>query len=247
VQSTSLFNDFVVVLVSTRNPLNLGAAARAMQNFGFPHLRAVNPWEDSWRRARSAVGAAEILHSAQQFPSLAEAVADCTLVVGVTGLEYRRPEQPILSLHEAAQRLRDQAAAKGRVALLFGSEKRGLANEDLDLCHLLVTIPTRPEQESMNLGQAVAVCLYEIARESMPTATKHAPQPAPSTDLTRMEELLLPILDASKPIPVQHREVVRQKVEQLLRRLTLSAEDAHTLLGVLRRIAYRMGLRPSAE
>lgn len=245
-QSTFRFDDFVVVLVSTRNPLNLGAAARAMQNFGFPHLSAVNPWEGAWMGARSAVGADEILHSAREFSSLAEAVADCTLVVGVTGLEYRYPVQPILTLAQAAPQLREHAATKGRVALLFGSEKSGLANEELDLCHLLVTIPTRPEQESMNLGQAVAVCLYEIARDTMPLSTNTAPRPATGAELTLIEELLLPIMDASKPIPSRHLAITRQRLQQLLRRLHLSQKDAQALLGILRHIAHRLGLHPDS-
>jgi tRNA/rRNA methyltransferase len=242
VQSSSVFDDFVVVLVSTRNPLNLGAAARAMQNFGFPHLSAVNPWEGAWKGARSAVGADEILHSAQEYTSLAEAIADCSLVVGVTGMEYRFPVQPILAMAQAAPKLREHATTQGHVALVFGSEKSGLTNEELDLCHLLVTIPTRPEQESMNLGQAVAVCLYEIARDAMPLATSTAPRPARGADLTLLEELLLPIMDASKPIPPRHMAVTRQRIEQLLRRLNLSEKDAQTLLGTLRHITHRLGL-----
>src|ERR1700720_3788436 len=78
-----------VVLVESRNPLNIGAAARAMSNFGFLHLRVVNPYEAAFREARSAVGAAELLANAEEYRTVAEAVADCTLVVGTTAVRHR--------------------------------------------------------------------------------------------------------------------------------------------------------------
>src|SRR6202007_2074174 len=90
-----------VVLVSTRNPLNIGAAARAMSNFGFTHLRVVNPYEVAFREARSAVGAAEILASAESHASVAEAVADCGLVMGTTAVGRRELQHPLLRLQDA--------------------------------------------------------------------------------------------------------------------------------------------------
>src|SRR5437660_3044888 len=89
------FDRLRVVLVSTRNPLNIGAAARAMSNFGFLHLRVVNPYEPAFREARSAVGAASLLADAEQFTSVAEAVADCSLVVGTTASTRRELQHPL--------------------------------------------------------------------------------------------------------------------------------------------------------
>ena len=80
------FDRLRVILVAARNPLNIGAAARAMSNFGFRHLRVVSPYEVAFREARSAVGAAALLSSAEEYTSVAEAVADCTLVVGTTAV-----------------------------------------------------------------------------------------------------------------------------------------------------------------
>src|SRR5271166_982287 len=156
------FENFSVVLVATRNPLNLGAAARAMSNFGFAHLRVVNPYELAFREARSAVGASALLTDAQEYKSVADAVADCTLVVGTTAVRHRELQHPLRRLEYGTRLIRKQLASRGRVALLFGSEKVGLSNHDLSHCHWLVRIPTREEHISMNLGQAVAVCLYEL-------------------------------------------------------------------------------------
>jgi TrmH family RNA methyltransferase len=115
-----------VVLVATRNPLNLGAAARAMSNFGFFRLRVVNPYQVAFREARSAVGASALLANAKEFKTLAECVADCSLVVGTTALERRALQHPLRRLEPGA-RLIAKHLRSGPVALLFGSEKTGLS------------------------------------------------------------------------------------------------------------------------
>jgi tRNA/rRNA methyltransferase len=155
--------NLCVVLVRTRNPLNLGAAARAMSNFGAKELRAVRPYGKAWREARSAVGAGEVMAQAREFATIAEAVADCSLVVGTTSVGNRELKHPLRDLVEAAPLLRERMET-GRVAVLFGSEKWGLSNEELSYCHWLLRIPTREEHRSMNLGQAAAVVLYELGR-----------------------------------------------------------------------------------
>jgi tRNA/rRNA methyltransferase len=156
-------DSFEIVLVSPRNPLNIGAAARAMANFGFRRLSVVAPFAPTWREARSAVGAPELLLNAVESSTLAEAVVNCTLVAGTGTLTWRKPEQRVVALPELAPPVAQELARGGHVALVFGSEKHGLTREDLSYCHILVEIPTDPHQPSMNLGQAVAVCLYELA------------------------------------------------------------------------------------
>src|SRR5258708_25507253 len=156
-----------VILVAPRNPLNIGAAARAMSNFGFLHLRVVNPYELAFREPRSAVGAAPLLARAEEFKTLAEAVDDCPLVVATTAVGLRQLQHPVRRLEHAPPPILNRLATS-RVALLFGSEKRGLSNEDLSHCHWLLRIPTREEPRSMNLGHAVAVCLYELGRDPQP-------------------------------------------------------------------------------
>ncbi len=235
-----------VVLVETRNPLNIGAAARAMSNFGFFHLRVVNPYELAFREARSAVGAEPLLARAEEFRTVAEAVADCTLVVGTTAVGRRQPQHPVRHLEQAARLLRKHLA-DGRVALLFGSEKRGLSNEDLSNCHWLLRIPTREEHRSMNLGQAVAVCLYELARDLQAVAKAEKPIPATAADLERLTALLLDALRSSgylksSPSGSQKRRSAAptdEKIRRLVRRLHLSASDAELTLGILRQILWK--------
>ena len=141
-----------IVLVSPRNPLNIGAAARAMSNFGFLELRLVNPYQVAFREARSAVKAHAVLQAAREYASVADAVADCSLVVGTTAKGSRVLEHPLRRLETGARLLRKHLASSP-AALLFGSEKFGLSNEDLSHCHSLMRIPTREEHGSMNLGR----------------------------------------------------------------------------------------------
>ncbi len=243
----SQFERLRVVLVNTRNPLNIGAAARAMSNFGFLHLRVVNPFELAFRDARSAVGAAPLLARAEEFKSLAEAVADCSLVVGTTALSRRDPQHRVRWLEEGAGLIRKRLAS-GRVGLLFGSEKRGLSNEDLSHCHWLLRIPTREAHRSMNLGQAVAVSLYEIARDLKPPRQPEKDTPPTAADVERLTSLMLDALHASGYLktPPKAGSRVRpaartdEKIRRFVRRLNLSAKDAELFLGILRQILWKL-------
>ncbi len=238
-----------VVLVSPRNPLNIGAAARAMSNFGFLHLRVVNPYELAFREARSAVGATPLLARAEEFKTLGEAVADCTLVVGTTAVGLRQLQHPVRRLEQAAPLIRKRLAASP-VALLFGSEKRGLSNEDLSHCDWLLRIPTREEHRSMNLGQAVGICLYELARnaQAVPKPQKHTAATA-AADLERLTALLLDALrssgylKASPSGPQKRRSAAPtdEKIRRLVHRLHLSATDAELTIGIFRQIFWKLG------
>ena len=229
-----------VVLISPRNPLNIGAAARAMSNFGFSELRLVNPYHVAFREARSAVKAHAVLEQAREYPSVAEAVADCALVVGTTAIGPRVLEHPLRRL-EYGGKLIAKKLAGAPVALLFGSEKFGLSNEDMSHCHWLMRIPTREEHGSMNLGQAVAVCLYEIIRS--PAAAKTAPdakRPAAAIHIERITELLETILDRSGYVHARVEGSTRMKIRRLVRRLQLNAHDAEVWLGMLRQILWKL-------
>src|ERR1700742_2743677 len=119
-----------VVLVRARNPNNIGAVARAMHGFGFSDLRLVNDYSVGFEKAKSAVDASTILAAAREFPTVADAVADCGLVVGTTAVGERKQEHSLFTVAQAAPRV-CSAAANARVALLFGSEKTGLSNQAL--------------------------------------------------------------------------------------------------------------------
>jgi TrmH family RNA methyltransferase len=232
-------DQLCVVLVSTRNPLNIGAAARAMSNFGLSRLRVVNPFEESFREARSAVGASSILQAAEQYHSVAEAVADCSLVIGTTAGQNREVKQPLVMLRDAGSRVREHLAA-GRVAILFGSEKRGLSNDDFTHCHWLVSIPTREQHPSMNLGQAVAVCLYELTLGSGAAHKPEVQKRANAGELEQITTTMFEMLATSGYVKPRSEASSLEKLRRLVRRLDLDPADAELLLGMLRKIDWKL-------
>jgi TrmH family RNA methyltransferase len=246
--------NLCVVLVGTRNPLNVGAVARAMSNFGAMELRAVRPYEKAWREAKSAVGAGELLARGKEFANLGEAVADCSLVVGTTAVGNREMKHPLRGLEEGA-RLIGKRTESGRVAVLFGSEKWGLSNEDLSYCHWLMRIPTRVEHRSMNLGQAAAVVMYELGRRVRITTegaegsqrsrrkTERAKEAfAEMETVERIGEALLEALRKSGYIAARGEATAEEKLRRMLRRFSMQAADAEVLLGMVRKILWKLEL-----
>ena len=236
---TAEFARLRVVLVDVRNPLNIGAAARAMSNFGFPNLRVVNPYDVAFRDARSAVGAAATLATAEVYKTVAEAVADCSLVVGTTAVGHRDLQHSLVRLENGARDIRTHLAT-GPCALLFGSEKFGLSNEDMSHCHWLMHIPTRDEHTSMNLGQAVAVCLYELMRDPNALPKPGKETPASSAEIERITDTLLVALRASEYPKVNTSKSFHAAVRRVIRRLHLQQGDAEFLLGMLRQMIWKI-------
>jgi tRNA/rRNA methyltransferase len=237
-EAAVLANDLqqlTIVLVRTRNPLNIGAVARAMLNFGVRDLRLVTPFEVSFREARSAVGAGAVLGEAREFASVAEAVADCRLVIGTTAARRRELQQPLLGLEQAAAPVHG-ALAQGRVALLFGSEKHGLTREDMDHCHWLLRIATEDAQPSMNLGQAAAVCLWELTRVASVSATETEARAA-SGELERLGALMLEVGGYTHPKAAATTEA---EVRRMLRRLHVTDADTHLLMGMVRKLLWKL-------
>lgn len=238
-----------VLLVGARNPSNIGAAARAMRDFGFSDLRFVNDYAAPFEAAqlestKSAVGAADVMRNARAFPSVGDALADCTLNVGTTAIGGRQLSRPVLPLAEASRQLIEELSKPhSRVALLFGSEKTGLTNDQLSHCQLLLNIPMFAPSDarhlSMNLGQAVAVCLYELGREGFEDARD---LPAVSeVQITadareRLTQLLMDAMEAtgySRRFPANAREHV---VRQLAIQLGKNQDEAVTWMGFLRQV-----------
>ncbi|HEV3218986.1 MAG TPA: TrmH family RNA methyltransferase [Candidatus Acidoferrales bacterium] len=276
-QTQNAFDNLRVVLVATRNPLNLGAAARAMSNFGVKRLRVVNPYDPAFREAKSAVGASHVLKHAEVFGSVADAVADCTLVVGTTAVRHRELQHQLRRLEEGARLIRRRLSANAgtdekqiphpqlrvrndkqelllgkkqvahaivgngnNVALLFGSEKRGLSNADLSYCHWLMRIPTHGENISMNLGQAVAVCLYELARDAKAAKSAEKLELARADVVERMTGYLFEALEASGYFGLRKVTDVKERMRRLVRRLNLPARDADVWLGIMHQIVWKL-------
>jgi len=228
-----------VVLVRTRNPLNIGAVARVMSNFGFLKLRLVRPFEPSFREARSAVGAAELLEKAEVFESVAEAVGDCELVVGTSAVRDRELEQRVSMLPEAANEIVAFLKTQN-VAVMFGSEKTGLSSEDLSHCNLLLRIATREAHVSLNLAQAVAVSLYELGRERAARSPDESVPHASAGNLERITSTLFEALRDSGYVKGESEAATEQKARRLVKRMQLSDEDAQLWLGMLRKMLWKM-------
>lgn len=231
--------DLRIVLVRARNPLNIGAAARAMGNFGFRDLALVEPYEAASQEARSAVGAEDVLAATVTFPSLAEALADRTLVAGTTSGERRKLPIELVALPEVPGRI----PPGSRVALLFGSEKNGLTNEDLSFCHFAVRIPTLPDCPSMNLGQAVAVCCYELSRVAGPAAEAAASAAAPMGEIEQFCVEFEEALKSAAYFHWGHSGNDTEKMRRLLLRLRLSHHDLEALRGMIAQIRWKLGKR----
>ncbi len=211
-----------------------------MSNFNVSELRLVNPYEVAFQEAKSAVKSQHVLRGAKEYPSLGDAVADCALVVGTTSKGHRLLEHPLRRL-EIGGKIIAKKLATAPVALVFGSEKFGLSNEDMSHCHWLMRIPTREAHESMNLGQSVAVCLYEIVRN--PVAAKATPDPkraATAAEAERITQLLEEILDHSGYVHARVAGSTRLKIRRLIRRMDMTAHDAEVWLGMLRQILWKL-------
>ena len=258
-----------IVLVRPRNPLNIGAAARAMANFGFRDLTVVNPYEPTWQETRSAVGAEDLVRSARAVPTLLEAIGDAALVVGTTAGSRRHLTRELVSLTDLPAWLASRRSRRGsppaakvdsrfrgndellgrrvlRAALLFGSEKTGLSNHEMSYCQALVRIPTSPRCPSMNLGQAVAVCCYELARQGLVSnrsagARIHRSDPATQQSLAHLFDRAARVLDTVGYLKPKSREATLLKLREFLLELGLTNYDARILGGVLAQIEWKLG------
>jgi TrmH family RNA methyltransferase len=242
--------DWRIVLVRPRNPLNIGAAARAMANFGLADLVVVQPYGPAWQETRSAVGADHVIRSARSASTLLDALAGIKLVIGTTSGQRRTFSRELLNLESLSSwaRERDRAAAG---ALLFGSEKTGLSNEDFSYCQALVRIPTVPQCPSMNLGQAVAVCCYELARGANAECHRGAPSsqspaiaiehtPANVECIQHVFERAVRVLDRVGYLKPKSRRATIIKLRQMLLDHRLSSYDARILGGVLAQIEWKL-------
>ncbi len=236
-----------VVLVRARNPNNIGAVARAMHDFGFHHLRVVNDYAVPFETARSAVDASAVLAGATAFDNVAQAVADCTLVAGTTAIGERTLQHPVHALPEAATEIAaelEREDGAGRVALLFGSEKTGLSNEELSHCNWLLTIPMQQHEDirhpSMNLGQAVAVCLYELVRQRAVHVAPSVAARAKAAEVERLTMLLHEVLQKTEYTRHHPANSDESQIRRMALRMGLASSDVPVWMGILRQILWKV-------
>ncbi len=205
-----------------------------MKNFGFTDLAVVTPYPPVWNEVVSAVNAEGVLTNARVCESLDEAIADCNLVVGTTDRTRVEEKRTVYTPFDLTLELRE---ASYNLALVFGSEKHGLTNEDLSRCHRVMSIPTEPDCPSMNLGQAVAVCCYELIRDRAQDAV--VPCPAETATAGATEAALRLSLEVLRLIdfvlPSNEPDLTRSLRRDLLR-LKPTRRDIEMLCGILTRI-----------
>lgn len=230
-----------IVLLRPRNPENLGAAARAMKNFGLDDWAiAALGTHDFAAARRVAVHAEDLLDRPRLVATLDEAVADCAWVVGTSSRSVRgkRRLAPEAVAREALAR-----AGVGRTAIVFGDERSGLTNEEVHRCHDLSAIPTGEAQPSVNLAQAVLLYAYEVRRAALaaaPARPAREPEGATDAELERVEDALRDALRTSGFLAGPERHAVRD-LAAALRRARLSRREARLWLAALKTVGRRRG------
>jgi tRNA (cytidine32/uridine32-2'-O)-methyltransferase len=265
--SLAPFDRVSAVLVGTQHPGNIGAAARALKTMGFTRLVLVAPERFPHPEALAlAAGADDLLASAQQFETLADAVAGCRLVLGCTA-RSRRIALDEFSPREAAARTLAVARTGADAAIVFGRERTGLDNDELQLCHAAVHIPANPDYSSLNLAAAVQVLAYELrvvfSMDSVPGASQtprttpgsetRSESPATHAELESFFAQLADTLDAIDFHKGRTPETAMRKLRRIFLRADLDARELRLLRGVLAdaqrmaRLATDAGSGPSVD
>jgi TrmH family RNA methyltransferase len=222
-----------IILVHPRDPNNIGAAARAMKNFGFTDLAVIAPHPPVWDEVVSAVNAEDVLRSAKIYPELSAALADCTMVLGTADRTRVEGKQKLMTPSEAHQKF---STSHHKIALVFGGEKHGLSSDDLALCHHVVSLPTVPECPSMNLGQSVAVFCYQFAQEIERVAVKQEPLATVGAIEVGIEMMMRLIREGGFFLNT-NEAVIEKRLRQRILGMTLTKREINTMCGALRQIA----------
>ncbi len=229
---TTLLDNISIVLVGTKTPGNIGSVARCMMNMGLSRLILVRPPLDRGKEAtKLAAGAEKILQKSMQFETLKEAVSDCGLVIGTS----RHTSRHRKNIHTPRQ-MAEQALpllSSNKIAFVFGREVNGLDNEDIALCHQLISIPASDAFPSLNLSHAVMVVAYELftaAQAKLPPAERSL---APVAELENFYEHLQELLEQVGFIDKAHPERMMVSLRQLFGRARLDSRDVSILRGIL--------------
>ena len=224
-------------MVRPRGSGNIGSVARAMKNTGVSDLAIVGParTQSFWAKAM-AVHGRDILADAKCYPTLREAIAECTLVVGTTcrpGL-YRSHSQ---SPREVAPTM-VEATTKGKVALIFGPEDHGLSNKDLEHCQLLITIPTHPDYQSLNVAQAAVICLYELYVAALAPVENRGIERARAEEIERLFDIMRHSLLKIGFLDSENPEHMLLAFRRIFGRAGLEDKDVRILTGMFRQIEW---------
>ncbi len=236
-------------MVKPRNPVNIGAAARAMANFGLNDLIIVAPYEPilketietadiiaseepsfSREKENIAVGAGNIIRNAKIFETLKEALSDCALALATSSLKKRNPDRDILSLKNTSNYILENNTDGENIALVFGSEKTGLSVKDLSYCNAIINIPTKKLQPSINLGQAVGIVCYELAGRNEIIKTKRSKVRKPT--LGEINSVVSLIKERMDKNGAGHSEWVESKI----RRSFLDAKIGKDIINTFKKI-----------
>ncbi len=236
----SLLARVRIVLVEPQHPGNIGAAARAMKTMGLHELALVRPEKFPHKDATDmAVGAADVLERAQVFSNLQAAIADCAFVVGSSARLRSLPHNTTTPRELAPRLARDIA---GRIALLFGPERVGLSNEDLESCHELVSVPADPEFRVLNLAAAVQILCYELrlaAEPGLPGAPERQPVDANEMELffQHLERVLVHI----RFLNPDHPRQLMRRLRRMYGRAAPDENEMNILRGILAAMEGRGG------
>jgi tRNA/rRNA methyltransferase len=234
----------IIILVEPQLGENIGMAARAMGNFGLSRLRIVNP-RDGWPNAhakRSAAGADHILDGAELFDTVAEAVADCTLLFATTARAHDQAK-PVVAPEGAAREIVAQIGqVTGEVGILFGRERSGLLNEEVAIANRIITYPVNPGFASLNLAQAVLLMGYEWFKlatvGALPFAMPERSEPASQHQMDAFFDNLVRELDKVEFLrPAEKRDTMLVNLRNIFTRMDPTKQDMHTLHGVVMAIA----------
>ncbi len=232
------FESIDIVLVETSHPGNVGASARAMKNMGLSNLVLVNPKDyPNVEATQRASGADDVLQRAKVRDTLREAVCDATLVVGASA-RFRRLAWPQWDAREAGVNIIKHCQQhQGRVALVFGRENNGLSNEEMELCHYLVQIPTHVNYSSLNLSQAVQVLCYEL-RMACNTTTNNESQllDSPLAEHEVVEQMfdhIHEVLTALDFINKDHPVKLLRRIRRMFHKAELEEKEVQIVRGIL--------------
>jgi len=239
----ALLDRVRIVLVNTSHPGNIGGAARAMKNMGLSQLYLVAPRkypdeEATWRSSN----ATDVLDNAVVVPSVEAAIEGCELVLGTSARERRIP-WPLKDPRACAKEM-GSPVIKGDVAILFGREDRGLTNEELQMCHLHMHIPTNPEYSSLNLAAAVQVAAYELRMFALNEVIEVNDQqgwdnpPANAADIERMHQHMEATLGRINFVDPKNPKQVFTRLRRMFARIRMDQMEVNIMRGVFNKIDH---------